>query len=44
MKQIVLTLDENVARRGKVCKSYNAIALNNLLLVKIVSENLKGKE
>ena len=31
-------------RRGKVYKSYDALALNNLLLVKIVIENLKEKE
>ena len=43
-RAFILTLDENVARRGKVCKSYDALALNNLLSIKIVSENLKGKE
>ena len=39
----ILTLDENVAKKGKVCKSYNALALNNLFSVKIVSENFEGK-
>ena len=43
-RAFILTLDENVARRGKVCKSYDALSLNNLLSIKIVSENLKGKE
>ena len=43
-RAFILTLDENVARRGKVCKSYDALALNNLFLVKNVSENLKGRE
>ena len=37
----ILILDENVARRGKVCKSYDALALYKLLLVKIVSKELK---
>ena len=37
-RAFIFTLDENVARRGKVCKSYDALALNNLLSVKIVSE------
>ena len=31
-------------RRGKVCKTYDALALNNLLSVKIMSEKLKDKE
>ena len=31
-------------RRGKVCKTYDALALNNLLSVKIMSEKLKEKE
>ena len=30
-RAFILTLDENVARRGKVCKSYDALAMNNLL-------------
>ena len=43
-RAFIFTLDENVAKRGKVCKSYNAFILNNLLSVKIMSKNLKGKE
>ena len=43
-KAFILILDENMARRGKVCKSYDALALNNLLSVKIVSKKLKEKE
>ena len=31
-------------RKGKVCKTYDALALNNLLSVKIMSEKLKDKE
>ena len=40
----ILKLEENVDRRGKVCKTYDALALNNLLSVKIVSEKLKDKK
>ena len=43
-RAFIFTLDENVTRRRKVCKSYDALALNNLLSINIVSENLKGKE
>ena len=42
-KAFILNLDENVDRRGKVCKTYDALALNNLLSVKIMSEKLKEK-
>ena len=31
-------------RKGKVCKTYDALALNNLLSLKIMSEKLKEKE
>ena len=31
-------------RRGKVCKSNDALVLNNYLLVKIINEKLKEKE
>ena len=43
-RAFILILDENLAKRGKVCKSYDTLALKNLLLVKIVSERLKEKE
>ena len=43
-RAFILKLDENMDRRGKVCKKNDALALNNLLLVKIVSEKLKDKE
>ena len=43
-RAFILKLDENVDRRGKVCKIYDALALNNLLSVKIMSEKLKDKE
>ena len=43
-KAFILILDENMARRGKVCKSYDALALNSLLSINIVSEKLKEKE
>ena len=43
-RAFILNLDENVDSRGKVCKTYDALALNNLLSVKIMSEKLKEKE
>ena len=43
-RAFILTIDDNMVRRRKICKSYHALALNNLLLVKIVSEKLKEKE
>ena len=43
-RAFILNLDEKMDRRGKVCKTYYALALNNLLSVKIMSEKLKGKE
>ena len=43
-RAFILNLDEKVDRRGKVCKTYDALALNNLLSIKIMSEKLKDKE
>ena len=43
-RAFILLLDENVAKRGKICKSYDTLALNNLLSVKIMSEKLRDKE
>lgn len=43
-KAFILTLDEDKPWRGKVCKSYDMLALNNLLLVKITSDTLIGLE
>lgn len=43
-KAFILNLDEGEPWRGKVCKSYDMLALNNLLSVKITSESLIGKE
>ena len=43
-KAFILTLDEEKPWRGKVCKSYDMLALNNLLSVKITSDTLIGKE
>lgn len=43
-KTFILTLDEDKPWRGKVCKSYDMLALNNLLLVKITSDTLIGLE
>ena len=43
-KAFILTFDDGKAWRGKVCKTYDVLALNNLLSVKITSETLIGKE
>ena len=43
-RAFILKLDESVDRRGKVCKTYDALAFNNLLSIKIMSEKLKDKE
>ena len=40
----ILILNESVARKGKVCKTCDAFALNSLLLVKFVSEKLRKNE
>jgi hypothetical protein len=31
-------------KRGKICKTYDSLALNNLLFIKITSEGLASKE
>ena len=43
-KAFILNLDEGEPWRGKVCKSYDMLALNNLLSVKISSNKLIGME
>lgn len=43
-KAFILNLDEGEPWRGKVCKSYDMLALNNLLSVKITSDTIIGKE
>ena len=43
-KAFILNLDGGEPWRGKVCKSYDMLALNNLLSVKISSDSLIGKE
>ena len=43
-KAFILNLDEREPWRGKICKSYNMLALNNLLSVKISSDTLIDKE
>ena len=44
IKAFILTLDEGEPWRREVCKSYDMLALNNLLSVKISSDTLIGKE
>ena len=43
-KAFVIILDEVKSWRGKIYKSYDMLALNNLLSVKISSDTLIGKE
>ena len=43
-KAFILNLDGGEPWRGKVCKSYDMLPLNNLLSVKISSDSLIGKE
>ena len=43
-KAFILNLDEGEPWRGKICKSYDMLALNNLLSVKISNDKLIGKE
>lgn len=40
----IITLDDGKSWRGKICKSYDVLALNNLLSVKITSDTLIGKK
>jgi hypothetical protein len=44
LRPFILKLDEGKFKRGKVCKTYDALALNNLLSVKITSNSLEFKE
>ena len=44
LRPFILKLDEDKSKRGKVCKTYDSLALNNLLSVKIQSEELESKE
>ena len=44
LRPFILKLDEGKLKRGKICKTYDSLALNNLLSVKITSEGLESKE
>jgi hypothetical protein len=44
LRPFILKLDEEKNKRGKICKTYDSLALNNLLSVKITSEGLASKE
>jgi len=44
VRPFILQLDDNKFKRGKVYKTYDSLALNNLLSVKITSEALESKE
>ena len=44
LRPFILQLEEDKPKRGKVCKTYDSLALNNLLSVKITSEGLEFKE
>ena len=43
-KAFIITLLDGKSYRGKICKSYDTLALNNLLSVKITSDTLIGKD
>lgn len=43
-KTFIIALHDEKLWRGKVCKSYDVLALNNLLSVKIMSDTLIRKE
>ena len=43
-KAFIITLLDGKPYRGKICKSYDTLALNNLLSVKITSDTLIGKD
>ena len=43
-KAFIITLSDGKPWKGKICKSYDTLALNNLLSVKITSDTLIGKE
>lgn len=44
MKAFILILGDGKPWRGKICKSYDVLALNNFLSVKITSDILIGKD
>jgi hypothetical protein len=44
LRPFILKFDEDKYKRDKVCKTYDALALNNLLSVKITSETLEFKD
>ena len=44
LRPFILKLDENKFKRGKICKTYDSLPLNNFLSVKIMSEGLASKE
>ena len=44
LRPFILKLDEDKNKRDKICKTYDSLALNNLLSVKITSEGLASKE
>lgn len=43
-KVFIITLEDEKPWRDKICKSYDVLALNNLLSVKITSDTLIGKK
>ena len=44
LRPFILKLDDGKFKKGKICKTYDSLALNNLLSVKISSEGLASKE
>ena len=43
LRPFILKLDKSTLARGKVCKSFDSIAIANMLSVKITSQSLVGK-
>ena len=44
LRPFILKLDDDKFKRGKICKTYDSLALNNLLSVKVTSDELEFKE
>jgi hypothetical protein len=44
LRPFILQLDNEKFKRGKICKTYDSLALNNLLSVKVTSAELEHKE
>jgi hypothetical protein len=43
LRPIIIRLPDNKLHRGKICKSYDTIVLNEMLSVKITTDNIKDE-